>query len=505
MEQSIARLREIDTEIRLLEHISALLGWDQETYMPEQAIAERSQQLALVQSMRHRRVTDEEVGRLLETAGVSDDQPKGDPALSPEDGAFLRALYREYARNAKLPNELVMRIAEKTSTGQAVWAKAREADDFGRFAPHLVEIIELTLEVAELIGYDDHPYDALLDEYEPWMKSADVKRIFDDLRGDLVPLVQQIGEAEQVDDSFLMRSYPAGEQEAFGRRILSDLGYDMRRGRLDVSAHPFTTTLGFDDVRLTTRYNERYFKTALFGTIHECGHGFYELGFDEGNRGSILASATSLGIHESQSRFWENVVGRSRPFWERHFEPLRETFPSQLRGVTLDDFYRAVNKVEPSHIRVEADEVTYSLHIILRFELELGLTSRKLSVQDIPEAWRERSRELLGIVPERDSDGPLQDIHWSMGGIGYFPTYSLGNLYAAQFTDALRADMPDLDDRIRRGDFPAILTWLRDAIHRHGAASTAGEIAASVTGHELDPSHFMEYLRTKYSDVYGLS
>lgn len=504
MSDAIARLRTIDNEIRLLEHTAAVLGWDQETYMPDEAISERSSQLALLQSLAHRRLTDETVGKLLEDVGADDDQPEGDPTLSPEDRSFVRALYHEYSRNAKLPNDLVKRFAEKTSTGQAVWAKAREANDFGKFAPHLRDIVDLTLEMADLIGYDEHPYDALLDAYEPWMKTSKVVEIFAFLREELVPLVRSIGEAPQIDDAFLTKAFPIVEQEEFGRRILQDLQFDFGRGRLDVSAHPFTTTLGFDDVRLTTRYNERYFKTALFGTIHECGHGLYELGFDPSHRGSILATAASLGIHESQSRFWENVVGRSRPFWERYLEPLREVFPEQLAGVSVDRFYRAVNKVAPSHIRVEADEVTYSLHIILRFELELGLTSRSLSVSDLPDAWREKSKELLGIVPETDADGVLQDIHWSMGGIGYFPTYSLGNLYAAQFTNKLRSQLPDFDDRVRDGAFGDILSWLRTNIHRHGAARTAAEIAADATGHELDPSHFMEYLKQKYSDVYDL-
>lgn len=505
MQDAVTRLREIDGEIRLFEHIAAALGWDQETYMPDQAIRERAEQLALLQSQAHRRLTEDEVGRLFDEVGASEDHPAGSSELSSDDAAFIRAFYREYSHAAKLPNDLVRRIAEKTSTGQAAWAKAREADDFSRFAPHLTEIVELTLEKAERLGYEEHVYDALLDEYEPWMTTSQVAEIFGALRSELVPLVKEIGEAPQVNDSFLKPSYAVDAQEEFGRRVLTDLGFDMSRGRLDVSAHPFTTTLGFDDVRLTTRYNEHLFQTAIFGTIHECGHGLYELGFDERYRSTILATATSLGIHESQSRFWENIVGRSRAFWTRYLDPLREYFPSQLDGITVDQFYRAINKVEPSHIRVEADEVTYSLHIILRFELELALTEGSLKISDLPDAWREKSRELLGIVPEKDSEGVLQDIHWSMGGIGYFPTYSLGNLYAAQFTSALRSDMPDFDEKVRSGEFPLILDWLRDKIHRHGAARTAEELVSDVTGYSLDAGHFVKYVRAKFSEVYGLS
>ena len=505
MQKSLTRLKEIDREIRLLEHVSEVLGWDQETYMPDGAIAERSEQLALLQSKVHSLLTSEETGRLFEDVGASAQRPEGDPSLPAEGAAFVRAFYREYSRNARLPNDLVTRIARKTSTGQAAWAKAREAEDFSKFAPHLEEIVELTLEKAECIGFDEHPYDALLDEYEPWMKASRVREIFGDLRSRLVPLVQQIGDAPQVNDSFLKPSFPVDAQEDFGRRVLADLGFDLHRGRLDVSAHPFTTTLGFDDVRLTTRYNAHYFQTAIFGTIHECGHGLYELGFDPTHRGSVLASATSLGIHESQSRFWENFVGRSRAFWSRYLDPLREYFPTQLDGITVDQFYRAINKVEPSHIRVEADEVTYSLHIILRFELELALTEGSIDIDALPEAWREKSKQLLGIIPESDADGVLQDIHWSMGGIGYFPTYSLGNLYAAQFAEALRNDIGDLDVRVRAGEFSVILDWLREHIHRHGAAKTARELAVDVTGHPVDAGHFVEYLRKKYSEVYGLS
>jgi carboxypeptidase Taq len=335
------------------------------------------------------------------------------------------------------------------------------------------------------------------------MTTSMVTSLFDGMEPRLRELLGRISERPQPDDSFLHTEYPVDLQERFGKQLLGEMGYDFRRGRLDVSAHPFSTTLGRDDVRLTTRYNPHYFKTSVFGTIHEGGHGLYELGFDPAFGGTILADAASLGIHESQSRLWENMIGRSLPFWDCHLPSLREIFPGQLDGVTPERFYRAVNRVEPSLIRVEADEVTYNLHIILRFRLETALLANDLRVDDLPAAWNEQSSLLLGIRPDRDAVGVLQDVHWSLGLFGYFPTYALGNLYAARFLETMRGDIPDLDDRIRKGNLTAILDWLRGAIHRHGSVYPASELCRRVTGSELAPDAFIEYLERKYAAVYG--
>ncbi len=502
MKESISRLKEIDREVSLLAHTGAILGWDQETYMPEKAIEERSEQFALLSAIRHEKATAPEIGELLDNLGADRANSAGVSDLAPLDRAFVRRVFRDYSRSTKLPKNLVVRLAQATSKGQAVWQAARRESDFSAFAPALKELLALTLEVSDALGWDDHPYDPLLDEYEPFMKTAEVASVFDKLRTDLVPLVEQIRDATPVDDSVVRRRFPVEGQSAFGRRVLEAMGWDFSRGRLDVSTHPFTTSLGRDDVRLTTRYQEDFFNTGIFGTIHEAGHGLYELGFGDKIRGTSLADGTSLGIHESQSRMWENLIGRSLPFW-RHFYPkLRDIFPSQLNDIDVETFWKAVNAVKPSFIRVEADEVTYSLHIILRFRLETELINKKLSVDDLPERWNSEMEDLLGIRPSSDAEGVLQDIHWSMGGIGYFPTYALGNLYASQFMVTMRRDIPSLDTDIEAGRLTGILEWLRKNVHIHGSAKTAGELVKDVTGAALDPTHFVRYLNDKFSGIY---
>jgi carboxypeptidase Taq len=500
----LTRLKALDREITTLNGIRAALDWDQQVYMPERGVNGRAEQLAAMAALVHRKSTSEEIGSLLKALGASDENPGGDKSLDQADRALIRAIYRDYVHDTRLPEELVTRIAKVTSVAQSVWADARKKSDFSLFRPHLQEIVDLSLEVAERLGYDDHPYDALVDQFEPGMRTADIAKVFRKLREALVPLVRRIGEKRQVEYGFLLRGYPAHDQEEFGREILNALGFDFKRGRLDISVHPFTTSLGGDDVRITTRYDEEFFQTALFGIIHEAGHALYELGFKRDYHGSRLAEGTSLGVHESMSRFWENVVGRSRPFWRHFFPILKGRFPEQLSGVDVEQFYRAVNRVEPSHIRVEADEVTYSLHIILRFELERMLLSKELAVKDLPYAWREQSRDLLGIVPEHDSEGVLQDIHWSGGAIGYFPTYALGNVYGLQFVSRLRQDVAGMDGLLHDGNLGPIKEWLDGHIHSHGRALTPDELCRSITGEPMTAKYFIEYLDTKYTDVYGL-
>jgi carboxypeptidase Taq len=504
-ETSLKRLKELDRELQVWNHVQAILHWDQETQMPDKAIDERAEQLTALSALIHEKSSSDELGSLLSDLGADDDKPSGSDELSALDRSLVRQVFRDYRQSTKLPAEFVRRLARATSLGQKIWSEARAKSDFSHFAPRLTELVELALERAEYLGYEDHPYDALLDQYEPFMKTAQVESVFAELEGGLVPLVEAIRSAPQVDDSFLLKDFPVDGQKSFGEEVLGYLGYEMDRGRLDVSTHPFTTGLGRDDVRITTRYNANYFKTSIFGTIHEAGHGLYELGVGEDVKGTSLGQGTSLGIHESQSRMWENMIGRSAPFWDFFYPKLVSRFPDQLAGVDERSFYRAVNKVEPSFIRVEADEVTYSLHIILRFHLETKLLTKQLGVNELPDAWREESKALLGIVPESDADGVLQDIHWSMGGIGYFPTYALGNLYAAQFYRSMEQEIPDLQEKLRAGDFSAPLNWLRTNIHKPGASLTAGELCRQVTKEDLNPNYFLDYLRAKYSDIYDLS
>jgi carboxypeptidase Taq len=504
MNDALQELKKIDREVYLIKHAQAVLGWDQETYLPPKGIDERSEQLALLQGLAHERTVSETAGELLDKLGSSRENPRGGPGLSELDGAFLRAWRRRYDRAVKLPKDLVVRLARAVSIGQAKWAEAKKVSNFQIFLPFLGEILDLTIESARLIGYEEHPYDALLDEYEPYMKTSEAKTVFDNLRRDLAPLAARISRAKQPEDSFLYKDFPPEGQERFGRKVLDALGFDRQRARLDVSAHPFTTTLGNNDVRITTRYNRNNFMSALFGSIHEYGHALYELGFSDSIHGTILSEGASLGIHESQSRLWENLVGRSLPFWKYWYPAAQAHFPDALGSVPLEVFYRGINRVRPSLVRVEADEVTYGLHIILRFMLETDLIDGKLAAKDLPEAWRSLSRDLLGIAPRNDAEGVLQDIHWSMGAFGYFPTYALGNLYSAQFFAALGRDLPGLETRIESGNFTEIIGWLRLNIHSHGSVYTPRELCERISGGPLDPSWFIRYLENKYGRIYEL-
>jgi carboxypeptidase Taq len=501
----LERLRALDAELRRLIHVSAVLSWDQETYMPPKAVGERSEQLELLSGLIHDRQCSPELGGLLSQAGVSDRRPLGPDDAAPVERAYLRELYRAYRRSTRLPRRLVTELAKQAAVGQARWQEARKASDFGQFAPQLEVILGLVREIASCLGYTEHPYDPLLDEYEPWMKTSELERVFAGLRPKLRGLVQRIrSSGRQPDTSFLKTPYPVDRQREFSLTVLRAIGYDFQRGRLDESAHPFTTTLGRADVRLTTRYNPEFFNTGVFGTIHEAGHGLYELGIGAELADTILADGTSMGIHESQSRMWENLIGRSLPFWVFFYPRLKALFPQALEAVRLEDFHRAINAVEPSLIRVEADEVTYNLHILVRFELEKRLISGELKVGELPEAWNAQYREDLGVSVPDDAQGVLQDIHWSMGSFGYFPTYALGNLYAAQFYRTMKRDLPGMEEELVRGEFAPVLSWLRDKVHRLGRLVPAAELCRQVTGESLDPACLAEYLEGKYAAVYEL-
>ncbi len=504
-EKKLARLKEIDRNIVHLEHIIAAMDWDQQTYMPAASSDARADQLALLESVAHQRNTSTEIGELLGFFGADDEHPEGaTDGLGERDRAFVREVYRRYSKLVKLPETLVTAFARERSRAQSVWVKAKGDDNFPVFSPNLERLIGLCREIAECYGYTEHIYDALLDTYEPGMKSSEVTDVFATVAESLKPLVGAIADSQQVRSDFLEREYPAELQGQIGREIVADIGFDFERGRLDVSPHPFTTTLGPHDIRLTTNYSPNYLPKSLFGSIHEAGHGMYEQGVSEEFHGSVLGEAASLGIHESQSRSWENIVGRSLAFWKRYYPRLEQLFPKQLSDVTLEEFYRGINRVEPSCIRIEADEVTYNLHIILRFELEMALLAGDLPVKDLPAAWNDRMKELVGITPASDSKGVLQDIHWSAGLFGYFPTYALGNLYGAQFAATIRERVGDLDARLENGDFSPVLSWQREHIHSHGRMYSAGDLCEKATGKRLDPTYFVKYLNGKFKQIYGL-
>ncbi len=505
MNVGIGELKRLGREIHRLEQISALLGWDQETYMPVKAIGDRAEQQSLIQGIIHSKITDSGLGKFLKDLGADLESLDVAGDYSDIDRALIRHTARIYKKAVKLPKDLVERTAREESISQARWIDARRNSDFSIFAPHLKVILDLKRETADLLGYDDERYDALLDDYEPWMKTREIVEVFSKFQKELREFIEKINSSNtRIDDSFLYGDYDIEKQEAFGKEILSSMGYDFNRGRLDVSAHPFTTSLGYDDTRLTTRYKKNNFKTGIFGIIHECGHGLYELGFPDKIKGTLLADGTSMGIHESQSRMWENIIGRSRSFWKTFFPKLRGYFPEVLKGVSLDEFHRAVNVVLPTLIRVEADEVTYNMHIIIRFNLERRLLNEELAVDELPGAWNHEYGTYLGIEPENDSEGVLQDIHWSGGMIGYFPTYTLGNLYAAQFYNTLKEEIPDLESELERGNLKIVLDWLREKIHRHGSVYSASDLCRMVTGESVNPGYFMSYLDNKYRHIYDL-
>jgi carboxypeptidase Taq len=494
--EAMKRLRELDREIRHLGSIVQLLSWDQETGMPSGAVAGRAEQLSLLEGMIHDRIAGKEMAELLETCKDAPGDENG--------AALLRVLEREHARAAFIPRRLVTEFAREVSKSQAAWVSARKKNDFAAFRPHLESLLALSREKADAIGFEEERYDALLDEYEPWMKSSTVDRLFEEMSAFLVPLLKKISEAPRIDDRVLYRDFPVEKQKLFSRQVAEKLGYDFERGNISESAHPFTIRPGDVDVRITTRYDASAFKTAIFGTIHETGHALYEQGVAASLAGTALGQGTSLGIHESQSRTWENMIGRSRPFWVHFYPELVKLFPENLGDFPLDQFVRAVNKVEPSLIRIEADEVSYGLHIILRYRLERRLISGDLFPSDLPEAWNEQSEALLGIRPGKDAEGVLQDVHWSMGAFGYFPTYALGNLYGAQFFNALQKELPNLDASLSSGQFKPLLELLTEKIYRHGSALTAEELVLGVTGEELSAKYFAHYLQEKYTELYGL-
>ena len=497
MSDAYARLVGRVRDVARLGAIGQLLDWDQETYMPKSGVAARAEQAALIAGLAHEHLVSQDTRAALEEASASDDDYVGQ--------TNLRETRRAYQRASAVPTELVTEIARTSSLAKDAWMRAREASSFKDFAPHLSKLLELKMQLAEHIGYENEPYDALMDEYEPGAKSADIETLFGELRDVTVALLDRITRAPgNPDPTIVHRSFARDRQELLSRTMAESLNFDFDAGRADVSVHPFCTTIGGSgDVRITTRYNESFLSPALFGTLHETGHALYEQGLLREHAFTPMGEAVSLGIHESQSRLWENMVGRSRAFWSYHWDGLKKLFPEALGDVGLDQFYGAINSVTPSLIRVEADELTYNLHIILRFEIERSLFNREIEVTDVPAVWNERMTASLGVTPHDDRDGCLQDIHWAMGAFGYFPTYALGNLYAAQFFEQARRDIPDLSDRIAANDHRPLLDWLRTKIHCHGQRYRAGELVERVTGRPLSMQPFVNYLTEKFSALYG--
>lgn len=497
------KIEEIDRDIQILTHTAAVLEWDQETYMPEMGIEERSMQLSLIQGVIHDKINSPEVKDFFEGASsLKDIESIAD--LYPDKRDFILQFGRSYLRMSKLPKSLVERIAMQISKTEDAWEKAVNCRQYPLFSSEFKKLLDMIIEKAGYIGSGSDPYDALIDEFEPGMTAEKLKKLLEPLSSDIRSLLSDINEAEQPDDSFLRKFYSAYLQKKVGTKIIEDMGFDSKWERMDISAHPFTATLGSDDIRITTRYDEHYYPSALLSMIHETGHSFYEHGFDDPLKYSILSQASSLGMHEAQSRFFENIIGRNEGFWIRYFPAVKGTFPENLEAVSSYDFFKGVNKVALSPIRTEADELTYSLHIILRFEIENMLVDRSLSVDDLPEAWNEKSRDLMGIVPKDLSEGVLQDVHWAIGSIGYFPAYVLGNIYGAQLLYALEADLGKIDDLIVSGEFKTISGWLKEKVWKYGMRHTSEKIIEMASGEPPSSSYFVGYLRKKYGRIYGL-
>ncbi len=500
MSEKFEKLKTLIAEVADLNAAQAVLGWDQQTYMPPGGAEARGNQLATLGSLTHQKFTSEKIGELIDELKTefSDADPDSD------DARYLKVLSKDYDEATKVPSEYVARFAQLTARGHESWAKARAESDFSIFQSDLEEIVEMRKEYVSFFPPKDHPYDTLLDQFEPGMKTAEVQEIFGRMRVKQVELLKAIADAPQVDDSFMHVNYPEKQQWDFGVEVATKFGYDWKRGRQDKSVHPFTTSFGVNDVRITTRFMEDFLPSALFGTMHEAGHGLYELGVNQAYERTPLNGGASLGVHESQSRMWENLVGRSIPFWDHFYPRLQEVFPVQLGNVDVKSFYKGINKVEPSLIRVEADEATYNLHIMLRLELEIAMIEGSVQIKDLPALWNSKFEEYLGITPPNDAQGVLQDIHWSFGGLGYFSTYALGNLISVQLWEKINEAIPDLDDQIRQGKFDALLGWLRENVHTHGRKYEPQELVQKVTGSKITPEPYLRYLESKYSDIYGL-
>jgi carboxypeptidase Taq len=497
LEQLKAKLAEVTD----LGAVGSLMGWDQQTYMPPGGSAARARQSGTMAKLVHEMRTSAALGDLLKAA---EDENSG-LDYDDDDAAYLRMARRDYDQQTKVPADLMAEFARTTAEAHEVWAKARQQNDFPAFAPMLEKIVGLVMRIADHLGYDEHRYDAMLDMFEPGMKMAEVRAIFDDLKVELVPLVQQVLErTDTVTDEMLHGDFDPAAQREFGEMIARALGYDFERGRQDEAVHPFTTSFSRDDVRITTRFDPAWLSPALFATIHEAGHAMYEQGYPERFEGNILCAHASLGLHESQSRLWENVVGRSRGFWKHYYPRLQQTFPDQFAIVDLDAFYRAINKVSASFIRVESDELTYNLHIMVRFEIELALLSGDLKVADAAAAWNDKFEEMLGVRPPDDANGILQDVHWSGGSIGYFPTYSLGNLLSAQLYEKAVEAHPEIPAQTEQGEFGALLGWMREHIHAQARKYLPAELVERATGEPIQTRSYMKYLKAKYGEIYEL-
>jgi len=500
MSEKLERLKELLGEVSDIKHVVDILDWDQQVNVPPKGHEARGQQMGTLDKLAHEKETTDEVGKLIDD--LKKEFAGADP--SSDEAAMIHIASRNYDKATRVPAEFVAEQTIVSSRAYAAWGEARAKSDFSIFRPHLEKQVELIRKYVSFFPPADHPYDTLLDDYEPGMKTAEVKAIFDRLRPKQVELIKAISSAKQVEDDFLFVEYDEKKMLDFGVNVITKYGYDWSRGRQDKALHPFQSTFSVNDTRITTRYEDDHPTEMVFSTMHEAGHALYEQGVNPAYERTPLESGTSLAVHESQSRMWENLVGRSLPFWEHFFPSFKDTFPDQLGNVDLQSFYKAINKVSPSLIRTNADEATYNLHVMLRLELEIAMVEGAVEVKDLPDLWNTKMEEYLGITPPNDAKGVLQDVHWSSGLIGYFSTYALGNLVSAQLWEKINEDINDLDDQIRKGDFSQLLAWLRENIHQHGRKFEPQTLVERVTGSKITPDPYVRYLTQKYSEIYDL-
>lgn len=480
-------------DINALNAAASIMDWDQQTYMPRGGAEARASHLECLSRMSHEKFTSDQTQKDLDSA-MKD--------ASGEDVDLLRIIKRDLDLATKLPSELVGRKSKLAAIAHEDWVTARSNNDFKGFAPTLEKMFEIAREEAEYLGYTDHIYDALTDQYEEGATAADWKLMYESIKGPQVELVKAIQEAGPIDDSRLYGDWDKAKQSQFTEMLAKAVGFDFNRGRQDTAPHPFCTGWSVGDIRLTTRYKP-YLGSAIFGTLHEAGHGMYEQGSPAAWDLTSLAGGVSLGFHESQSRTWENIVGRSKAFWVRFLPDLQKTFPA-IADLNVDDFYRQINRVNPSLIRVEADELTYNLHTLVRFEIECAVLTDELKVRDMPEAWNAKYEQYLGVRPTTDSEGCLQDVHWSMGSIGYFPTYSMGNILSYQIWNSLQKDIPNTDELMAKGEFEPILSWLQKKIYSQGRKFTPKQLIINATGEPMNAKYYLDGLGAKYREIYGL-
>jgi carboxypeptidase Taq len=501
VEKALEKFRALDEKISHLTSVAGLAEWDQKVMAPKKGRNVFAKAAGTLKTEIFKLSISQEMGNLLETLA----SPENAEVLDDLSKAKVR-VYKEYYQKSKsIPADLFQEYSVLTGQANDAWEEARANNNYAHYLPYLEKIVDFRRKFAEIYGYEEHPYDALLDEFEPGLTVKKLDPLFAKLRESSVNLLERIQQFDKkTPNEVFNQSFEVEKQKEFNRFILPIIGFDMEAGRLDETVHPFALTVNIGDVRLTTRYLEHNVRSAMFGTIHEAGHGIYEQHVNPEFEESVLQSGASFGIHESQSRFLENMVGRSKQFWNYFYPHLKSHFPKQLENVSVEEFYRAVNTVKPSFIRVEADELTYNLHIMVRYEIEKGLIGGEMEVKDLPAIWNQKMQDYLGITPSTDAEGILQDVHWSFGGIGYFPSYSLGNLYAAQILQTIQKDLPDFYNHIENGRFDLIQEWLKENIHQYGKLYTPNELIVKVTGEELNADYLVEYLEKKYSEVYGL-